>query len=119
MTTMTATARASAPDLPCPSNQNHDDFGRDAVYAEFRRRDARAIDHDGFVDRQPGQAPRRIGEVAAKGAKSTGQASLDHWLRKAAAARSIEEREAMLATAGEIARLLGIPHADLIGRRTA
>ena len=114
-TTTIVTQRASAPDLPRPSNQNHDDFSRDAVYAEFRRRDARAIDYDGFVDRQPGQASRPIGEIAIKVARDAGQASLDHWLKKAAKARTAEDRAAALTTAREIARLLGLPHANLIG----
>ncbi len=34
-------------------------FARQAVRLEFRPRDARAIDHDGFVDRKPHERPHR------------------------------------------------------------
>ncbi len=39
-------------------NTTHAAFARDAVSAEFRPRDARAIDYDGFDDREPAEAPR-------------------------------------------------------------
>ena len=35
-----------------------DSFARDAVYAEFRLRDARALDYDKFQDRKPSETPR-------------------------------------------------------------
>ena len=45
-----------------PKNQaflrRRSDFARDAVYAAFGYRDARAIDYGAFVDRKPGPAPR-------------------------------------------------------------
>ena len=34
------------------------DFARAAVFAGFRPRDARALDHDGFEDRRPDELPR-------------------------------------------------------------
>ena len=42
------------------------DFARDAVFAEFRYRDARAIDYHGFADRKPAQRLRvwRYGRAA-------------------------------------------------------
>ena len=59
MSTTTTTARASAPESPPhPSN-----LGRDAVYAEFRPRDARAIDQGDFVDHPP--SPWPLAKVAA------------------------------------------------------
>ena len=33
-------------------------FAREAVFAEFRPRDARAIDYDYFKDREPAEPPR-------------------------------------------------------------
>jgi hypothetical protein len=41
-------------------------FAHDAVYAEFRPRDARAIDYDDFEDRQPHERPPRIHEIGAQ-----------------------------------------------------
>ena len=32
-------------------------YARDAVFLEFRYRDARAIDYDGFKDRRPDEPP--------------------------------------------------------------
>ncbi len=40
------------------SNRRIDAFARDAVYAEFRPRDARALDYDKFQDRKPSEKPR-------------------------------------------------------------
>ena len=102
----------SSPSGNRSASQHPSSFAQDAVYAEFRPRDARALSYDGFKDRAPGDTPRPIGEVVAK---SAGQASLDQWLKKAAKARSAEDREVALATAREIARLLDLPHAELIG----
>ena len=39
-------------------NTTHAAFARDAVFAEFRPRDAAAFDHGGFVDRKPHEPPR-------------------------------------------------------------
>ena len=39
-------------------NTTHAEFARGAVFAEFRPRDARAIDSDRFKDREPAEAPR-------------------------------------------------------------
>ncbi len=41
-----------------PISKRRAAFARDAVFAEFRPRDARAIDYDGFVDRHPHERPR-------------------------------------------------------------
>ena len=39
-------------------NATGDLFARAAVYAEFRLRDAKALDQGNFVDRPPNEAPR-------------------------------------------------------------
>ncbi len=44
----------------CPRTHSRANFARDAVFAEFGTRDAWALDHDGFVDRRPEQAPRLL-----------------------------------------------------------
>jgi hypothetical protein len=44
--------------IPEMSNRRIDSFARDAVYAEFRPRDARALDYDKFQDRKPSEKPR-------------------------------------------------------------
>ena len=41
------------PPFPRISKERRDGFAREAVYAEFRARDARALDYDGFSDREP------------------------------------------------------------------
>ena len=38
-------------------------YARSAVFAEFRRRDATAIDFDGFVDRRANETPRLAPEA--------------------------------------------------------
>ena len=43
-----------------PISKRRTAFARDAVFAEFRPRDARALDRDDFVDRRPEQAPRLL-----------------------------------------------------------
>ncbi len=91
-------------------------FARSAVYEEFRSRDARAIDQDGFEDRRPTPGPRALGRVAAKVTNNTGVHALRHWLNQAGRADSDEKREVALEIAGEIARLLGLD-TDLIGPR--
>ncbi len=48
--------------IPEMSNRRIDSFARDAVYAEFRPRDARALDYDDFTDREPDEAPPLAGE---------------------------------------------------------
>ena len=42
-------------------------FAKAAVRLEFRGRDAKAVDQDAFVDRQPDQLPRRHTEADANG----------------------------------------------------
>ena len=61
---------ANAPKAARPNTaRNHTDtlddlnraaFARAAVFQEFRRRDAVALDWDGFVDRRPDAAPQRF-----------------------------------------------------------
>ncbi len=43
-----------------PRTHSRAAYARDAVFDGFRSRDARALDHDGFVDRRPEQAPRLL-----------------------------------------------------------
>ncbi len=42
------------------SLRRRSDFARDAVYAAFGYRDARAIDYGHFIDRKPLQGPRAL-----------------------------------------------------------
>ncbi len=45
---------------PCPASSRHSStFARDAVFAAFRPRQARALDYGDFIDRDPAQLPRR------------------------------------------------------------
>ena len=108
---------ASPSETPAPSRR--DDFARAAVYEEFRSRNARALDQGDFRDRQPGLAPRPIGQNTAKVADDTGMKAAQHWLGQAAEADSNEERAAALEIARQIARLAGLPWADVLGRREA
>ena len=49
--------RPSATARHIPTNGKHSSrFARGAVFAEFRRRDARALDYDGFADHDPDAA---------------------------------------------------------------
>ena len=64
MSTTPATTRASAPDLPRPFNDNHDDSGRAAVFIDFCPGDAKALDQGDFVDRLPHERPRHVGDIA-------------------------------------------------------
>ncbi len=94
---------------PRPSSAKHrDSFARDAVFTEFRPRDARALGHDGFKDRRPNDGPRHIGEVAAGVVQDVGDRALRHWLAQAAQAETYEDRAVALEIASEIARLAGI-----------
>jgi hypothetical protein len=119
MSTTTAPARATARKSATSSSTRHDAFARAATLDAFRPRDARAFDHDDFVDRQPGEAPRQVGEAAEKVCNDTGMCALRHWLVQAAQAETEEEREVALEIAREIGRIAGIPHADLIGLQAA
>ncbi len=87
-------------------------FARDAVFAEFRPGDARALDHDSFTDRRPDQGPRPLGEVAAQVVNDTGEKALRHWLAQAAGADNEQDRSVALEIAHEIARLAGIDLAE-------
>ncbi len=87
------------------------DFARAAVFAEFRPRDARALDHGGFQDRQSTGTPRHLGAVVG-GDVDIGQRALRHWLTQAAQFDG-QERDAALDVAREIARLIGCDIASL------
>ncbi len=50
-----------------PASSRRNSLARAAVFAEFRPRDARAIDQAGFIDRRPDQAPRLHAEFNAGG----------------------------------------------------
>ncbi len=55
----TSLRRASTrPDRAYQISKHRADFARAAVFEEFRTRNARAIDYDGFVDRRPNEPPR-------------------------------------------------------------
>jgi hypothetical protein len=41
-------------------------FARDFVFLEFRGRDARALDYDGFQDRRPNRKPERLDAITAR-----------------------------------------------------
>ena len=114
--TKSASGATAPPDNPTPNRRA--DFARDAVYAEFRPGDARALDQVYFVDRRPDQEPRHIGEVAVNVVDDVGRRAITHWLKKACQTKG-EEREAALEIARNIARAAGITHADLIGREAA
>ena len=53
-----AGGQASRPAPDIPSAKHRDNFARAAVFEEFRCRDARAVDHEGFQDRCPNESPR-------------------------------------------------------------
>ncbi len=113
-----AGGQASRPAPDIPSAKHRASFARDAVFTEFRPRDARALGHDGFKDRRPNDGPRHIGEVAAGVVHDVGDRALRHWLAQAAQAETYEDRAVALEIAGEIARLMGLD-VDQIGRRAA
>jgi hypothetical protein len=48
------------------SNPRRAKYAREAVFEEFRSRDARALDYDDFVDRAPHQRPTRIRDFARR-----------------------------------------------------
>ncbi len=100
------------------STQHRANFARDAVFAEFGTRNARALDQGDFEDRQPDHGPRPLGQITAKVTHDTGMKSLRHWLAQAGRADTDDEREAAIKTASEIARLAGLK-VDLPGRRVA
>ena len=61
MTFYTTTACAASRANPLDPNRRHRaDFARQAVIAAFGWRHARALDQGNFVDRLPGDAPRRL-----------------------------------------------------------
>ncbi len=68
MITMISKQRATAPKLPTSATKTREVFARSAVFAEFGYHAARALDVEGFVDRSPGQAPRRINGRPTEGA---------------------------------------------------
>ncbi len=61
-----STTRATRADQHPSRSTKRAAFARTAVLAEFRPRDARAIDHGGFIDRRPCDEPVLLGDVAAE-----------------------------------------------------
>ncbi len=112
--TKSASGATAPPENPTPNRRAA--FARDAVFEEFRPRDARALGHDGFKDRRPNDSPRHIGEVAAGVVQDVGDRAVRHWLAQAAQAETYEDRAVALEIASEIADLMGL---DPIGRRAA
>ncbi len=108
MSTTCLLRRSNRPDNPTRTPKRRPALGRDAVFADFRGRDARAIDQGDFVGRRPNDRPRHIGEVAAGVVQDVGDRALRHWLAQAAQAETYEDRAVALEIAGEIARLAGI-----------
>ncbi len=49
-----------------PRKSTSASFARDAVFAEFQPKHARAIDYDGFIDRLPHQRPPTIYEIGGR-----------------------------------------------------
>jgi hypothetical protein len=64
--------QTSRPSLNTHSAKHRADFARAAVLEEFRTRNARAIDYDGFVDRRPNEPPRPVPEVWQRKAQWAG-----------------------------------------------
>ncbi len=93
--------------IPCGS------LGRAAVFADFRPRDARALDQGDFADRQPCDQPVLLGDVVAKVVDDVGRRALDHWLREAARTDG-EEHETALKIAREIAGMINVPWAEIM-----
>ena len=114
--TTSATRASVTTELPVPSNQNRAAYARQATFKAFGQRARWALDEPDFADRAPDDAPRPIGPIAAKVVEDVGRRALAHWLNQAAKAETDEEREAALEIARNIARMAGVPHADLIGR---
>ncbi len=88
-------------------------LGRAAVFADFRPRDARALDQGDFADRRPCDQPVLLGDVVAKVVDDVGRRALNHWLREAAHTDG-EQREAALKIAKEIAGMIGVPWAEIM-----
>ena len=93
-------------------------YARGAVFREFRLRDAKALDHDGFRDRQPSDEPVRLDHIAAKVVGNAGQAALDNWLREAARTTGPQHDEAMR-IAREIAGMIGVDWGDIYSGEAA
>lgn len=90
-------------------NSNHRDvFAEAALGDAFRGRDLSLAREPHFVDRQPHQQPKRLGDIAAEAVGDVGQAALDHSLRQAARTHG-KEREVALQIAREIADMIGVP----------
>jgi hypothetical protein len=102
------------------SNQNlsthRGSLGRAAVFANFRPRDAKALDYDDFTDRKPCDEPQRLDHVAA--VADVGRRALGHWLREAARTDG-EERKTALEIAREIAGMIDEPWEDLFSGEAA
>ena len=60
----------------CPRTHSRANFARDAVFAEFGTRDARALDYGGFEDRPPYEPPRPAPEFWQRKARWAGLPSI-------------------------------------------
>ena len=114
--TTPATSCATGPKPPFSIDHQNAPFAGRVQRANFN---IKALNQNSPENRAPEPGPRPLDEVAAEVAKRAGQASLAYWLRKAAKARNVEDREAALETAHEVARLLGFTNAAFLDRAPA
>ena len=68
-----------------PISKRRNAFARDAVFAGFRPRDARALDRDDFVDRQPRERPRLSPASWRRETNGTERVELDDLIGREAA----------------------------------
>lgn len=85
------------------------EFAREAVYSEFRPRDARALDQGDFVDRKPHDASKSI---------EIGRERVLVWLSCAVHAEG-EAAQAAFEAADELRQALGIEWGDLLSQEAA
>ena len=92
--------RPSATARHIPTNGKHSSrFARGAVFAEFRRRDARALDYDGFADHDPDAALQDADKIIS------GRVAITRLL-KLAIDTDGEEAETAFERADELRRIL-------------
>ena len=66
LSTTSPARRSSRARNPHNGHHHRNDFARQAVFAEFGKRHAKAIDQIAFIDRRPDQTPRRIDSRPAR-----------------------------------------------------
>ena len=106
--TITATRSTSSQ----RNSKQRDAFGRAAVLAEFRPRDARALDKGDFQDRPPHQQPARLGDIAADITSTIARRAVRHWTKEAALTLSLRERDQALSIARKIALKAGLGYSE-------